>query len=54
MVMMPHRRKSIYQPPSQFNAYLAGWAFCGIGVVFCDTSAYREERLIKNPARRRP
>jgi hypothetical protein len=30
---MPHRRKSIYQPPSQFNAYLAGWAFAA-SVVF--------------------
>jgi hypothetical protein len=30
---MPHRRKSNYQPPSQFNAYLAGWAFAA-SVVF--------------------
>jgi hypothetical protein len=24
---MPRRLKSAYQPASQYNAYLAGWAF---------------------------
>jgi hypothetical protein len=26
-VALSHRRKSSYQPASQYNAYLAGWAF---------------------------
>jgi hypothetical protein len=32
-VAMPRRRKSSYQPTSEYNAYLAGWVFAFLVVL---------------------